>query len=100
MPPRGRFWQGPAVPLIIAAVAALCWMTVATSHSATAALDDRSEYLAVTASSGRGQEEVIWIFDTRTEEIIAVAWDRNAKMMMPLGRRDVSADLTVASGSR
>jgi hypothetical protein len=99
MPRDGRYWLGSALPLAIASIVALCW-TFTTSRSALASLDDRSEYLAVTASSGRGPEEVIWMFDTRTEELIVVAWDRNAKMMMPIGMHDVSADVAAAAGSR
>jgi hypothetical protein len=100
MPGCGRLWQRSAPPFALAAIAGLWWMTSNSTRSATAFLDDRSEYLAVAASSGRGLEEVIWMFDTRTEELIVVAWDRSAGMMMPLGLRNVSADLDAAAGGR
>jgi len=88
------------LPLALAVIGSLVWAGISVTGSATASLDDRSEYLAVTASSGRGSEEVIWMFDTRTEELIVVAWDRQAGMMMPLGRRDVSADIVSAARGR
>jgi hypothetical protein len=97
---RERFWRGPGMPLSLAAIVGLSWVGFSQTRSATASLDDRSEYLAVTASSGRGEEEVLWMFDTRSEELIVVAWDRQASMMMPLGRRDVSADVVSAARSR
>ncbi len=100
MAARGRFWSGPIMPLIATAIAGLGWLGVLAGRPATASLDDRSEYLTVTGSSGRGEEEVIWMFDTRAEELIVVAWDRQRSMMMPLGLRNVSADLTAAAGGR
>jgi hypothetical protein len=95
-----RLWRGSGLPLALAVIGSLVWAGFSVTGSATASLDDRSEYLTVTASSGRGSEEVIWMFDTRTEELIVVAWDRQAGMMMPLGRRDVSADVVSAARGR
>lgn len=92
-------WAGSVLPLGIIAVVGLCW-GFGIGKPAIASLDARSEYLAIVGGSGRGEEEVMWLFDTRTEELIAVAWDRQAGMMMPLGRRSVSEDLQTAQGGR
>ncbi|MDP7030087.1 MAG: hypothetical protein QF733_07700 [Phycisphaerales bacterium] len=91
--------RGPAVPLGI--VAAIMLGMLATSpRTAVGVLDERSEYVAVTASSGRGAEDIVWLLDTRTEELIAVAWDREARRMAPLGRRSVAADVETARRGR
>ncbi|MBT5382664.1 MAG: hypothetical protein HOL13_07480 [Phycisphaerae bacterium] len=100
MPSRRRSWRGPVLPLALAALFGVCWLTQFSIRSATASFADRSEYLSVAAGSGRGEEEVLWMFDTRTEELIVVAWDRQAGMMVPLGRREVFNDIKVAGRSR
>jgi hypothetical protein len=100
MPVRRSPWRGPILPLALAAVFGVCWLSQFSIRSATASLADRSEYLSVAAGSGRGDEEVLWMLDTRTEELIVVAWDRQTGMMMPLGRREVFNDIKAAGRSR
>jgi hypothetical protein len=97
---RFAAWHRPMAPLAILVLAGF-WMIIAPgSGPAAGFLDDRSEYLAVTGRSGRVGEGIIWMLDTRTEELIAVGWDQQLKMMRPLGRRDLAADVDTASRGR
>ncbi|MDP7071087.1 MAG: hypothetical protein QF561_07040 [Phycisphaerales bacterium] len=84
-----------AAAVVLPASLGLMW-----TPTAAAIGSDRSEYLAVTARSGRGEEEALWIFDTRTEELIVVAWDREASTMRTLDRREVSQDLLRVEAGR
>ncbi len=92
-------WRIP-VTLGSVAVVLLISLLLPPLSEASGISGDRSTYLAVTAQSGRGQEEAVWIFDTRTEELIVVAWDRDSSSMRTLDRREVSRDLLTVEGSR
>ncbi len=96
---RPPWMRGPALPLGVLAAVVL-GMAVTTPNPAIGVLDDRSEYIAVSGLSGREGEAVVWMLDTRSEELIAVTWDRAARMLAPLGRRSLSADLDTARKGR
>jgi len=93
-------WRGPVMPLAVLVAVGICTVLVPGARPAAGLLDDRSEYLAVTGRSGRVNESIVWMLDTRTEELIAVSWDEQFKMMRPVGRRDLAADVTAASRGR
>ncbi|HJO15371.1 MAG TPA: hypothetical protein QF800_00630 [Phycisphaerales bacterium] len=54
---------------------------------------DLSDYLVVAGRSGRGDEEVLWLLDTRSGELIVAGWDRQEKRFVPLGRRSLTNDV-------
>ena len=91
--------RGPVVPLGLLA-ALILGMGLTAPNMAVGVLDDRSEYIAVTGRSGRSGEDVVWLLDTRTEELIAVAWSREARMLAPLGRRSITVDAETARKGR
>ena len=93
-------WRGPAIPLAILIAVGIWTVLVPGALPAAGLLEDRSEYLAITGRSGRANESIVWMLDTRTEELIAVSWDDQLKMMRPVGRRDIAADIAVAARGR
>ncbi|MCP4759680.1 MAG: hypothetical protein GY894_04880 [Planctomycetes bacterium] len=100
MPRIAKQWRLPSLLMVSAAAASIIMLCLPTVPMAEAIAGDRSNYLAVTARSGRGGEEAVWIFDTRTEELIVVAWDRNASSVRALDRREVSRDLLRVEAGR
>ena len=73
--------------------ACLVWVWHSSDQSAHAVIGDRSDYLAVTGAGVQGDHSVLWIFDTRTESLIATIWDQSIGTMRTLNLRQVSADI-------
>lgn len=91
---------GPGLPVavVIALGSVLAWRHG--EPTAGAVLLDPSEYLIVSGRSGRGDEEVLWLLDTRSEELVVVGWDRTQRTMVPMGRREIDRDVTAAMRTR
>ena len=81
-------------------VPTLCWYGSSNDAHAAWAQDALSDYLVVTGRSGRGDEEVLWVLDTRSEELLVVGWDRQERRFVPLGRRLIANDVAEALRGR
>ncbi|MCH2135226.1 MAG: hypothetical protein MK101_01440 [Phycisphaerales bacterium] len=100
--------MSPSVPRVpkwaplLGAAALLGGLALWRSDSATAmgALEPRSNYLVITARSGEGDAEVLWLLDTRTEELSVAGWTHDGKGIRPWGTRSLSADLEHARRQR
>lgn len=97
---RHRWPTGPGLPLSIAAVLGVLAFWQGAEPTASGLLQDSSEYLTVSGRSGRGDSEVLWLLDTRSEELIVVDWDRTSRTIAPLGRRSIGADVQTAVRGR
>ncbi|MCH2139525.1 MAG: hypothetical protein MK100_00650 [Phycisphaerales bacterium] len=97
---KANVWSGPWVPGVLLVMASIVWGLQVGESQVEATIDDRSAYMAVTARTGRGEEAVLWMLDTQTEELIAVGWEQRAKSMLPMGRRSVAADVQTAKRIR
>lgn len=61
--------------------------------NAFAEVQNRGDYLVVAGSNGQGDDQVLWILDTRAEELVAAGWDNNTHTMKGFGTRSVNQDL-------
>ncbi len=85
--------RGPIPPITLTGVAVVLWLMPGMQRTTDAVFEDRSEYLAVTSALDDGAGSVLWVFDVRTEELLATAWDRSSGSMKALAIRPVSLDL-------
>lgn len=67
---------------------------------ATGQFMPRGNALAVSARTGLSNEQVLWLFDPQSMELVAVGWDRAGTAMTPLGRRNVARDVETLRQSR
>lgn len=67
---------------------------------ATGQFMPRGNTLAISARTGLSNEQVLWLFDPQTMELVAVGWDRTGTSMNPLGRRNVARDVETLRQSR
>lgn len=56
--------------------------------------------LAVSAASGVSKEQLLWMFNPQSMEIVVVGWDRTGKSMAPLDYRNVADDVAILKRSR
>ena len=84
--------------LMLAAVVALGPtdpVAVALSTSA-----DRGGYLVVTGRSGEGDAQVLWLLDTRAEELAVAGWSQRTNGLKTWGTRSLQQDLQFARRHR
>ena len=59
-----------------------------------------SNTLAITAASGTSKEQLLWMFNPRTMEMVVIGWDRSGTSMTPLDYRNVAEDVDLLKRSR
>jgi hypothetical protein len=59
-----------------------------------------SSYLAVPSQANGLTTGVVYIMNTSSQELVAVAWNRNKKKIMPLGYRNLSRDAQTVGGNK
>ncbi len=67
---------------------------------AVSASVDRGGYLVVTARSGEGDAQVLWLLDTRAEELAVAGWSQRANGLQTWGTRSLQQDLQFARRNR
>ncbi|MBC8310392.1 MAG: hypothetical protein H8E83_07760 [Planctomycetes bacterium] len=55
-------------------------------------------YLAVPSQANGLTTGAVYIMDTSSHELVAVAWNRNKKKIVPLGYRNISMDAQSVGG--
>ncbi len=88
------------IVVTLVAMAAMWWPGSSNTAVATWMQGDLSDYLVVTGRSARGDEEVLWLLDTRSEELLVVGWDRQERRFVPLGRSSIADDVAEALRGR
>ena len=61
--------------------------------TATASMLSDADYVVVSGASGLGDDQLLWILDTRSRELVVAGWDNTAKGLVGHGTRSVSGDL-------
>ena len=61
---------------------------------------NRGSYLTVTARSGEGDATVLWLLDTRAEELAVAGWSQRSKGLETWGTRSLQQDLAYARRQR
>jgi len=90
----------PATALIALNGALLLALGAVTFGSrATAQSLARGEYTAVAGAAAGATSDVVYIFDTVNQEMVAVMWDPNANDLAGVGYRNLAADSAGAMGS-
>ena len=56
--------------------------------------------LAISTTTGNGNEQLMWMFDTNSMRLVVTGWDRTGSALIPLDHRDVSEDVTKLRKSR
>ena len=59
-----------------------------------------SQYMAVPSQANGITTGAVYIMNTTSQELVAVAWNRNKKKIMPLGYRNLSSDAQSVGGSK
>lgn len=90
--PLGLLCLNGALLLVLAAV------TLA--PRAIGQFQPNSTTLAVSASSGISQEQLLWMFNPQSMEMVVVGWDRTGQSMIPLDFRNVAEDVQLLKRSR
>lgn len=67
---------------------------------ARSAAPDRGGYLIVSARSGEGDAQVLWLLDTRAEELAVAGWSGRSGGLTTWGTRSVRQDLEFARQHR
>lgn len=90
------------VPLVLAIVLGCVVMFGPTDPVAVAvsASSDRGGYLVVTARSGEGDAQVLWLLDTRAEELAVAGWSQPTNGLKTWGTRSLQQDLQFARRHR
>lgn len=97
-----RFLTGPALPLGTAALlgALALWRSDASTADSLQGFQPRSNYLIITARSGEGDAEVLWLLDTRAEELSVAGWTQQGGGIRSWGTRSLPGDLDHARRHR
>ena len=101
-PPRHPGRERVLIPVVLAAVlaAGLALRPTAGAEAALGLREDRSAYLVVSGASGQGDDQLLWILDTRSEELVLAGWDSTIHGLKGFGTRNVQADLAHARRNR
>jgi hypothetical protein len=90
------------IPAVLALVLG-AMVVLRPTQGAQAALgmgEDRAGYLVVSGASGQGTDHLLWILDTRSEELVLAGWDSTIRGLKGFGTRNVKADLEHARKNR
>jgi hypothetical protein len=98
-PSRTKRLDSVALPAALAACLG-AMLLLRGEPNALAAIQERGEYLVVAGANGRGDDHVLWILDTRAEELVAAGWDNATKTMKGFGTRDINQDLALVQQRR
>jgi len=85
--------RGFALPVALAGVLGALALFRSDNALTAATSTDRADYLIVAGASGQGDDQVIWILDTRAEELALVGWDNGTQGLRGLGTRQLSRDI-------
>ena len=91
-PAAARF-DSLVLPLTVAALLLVVLAVRQDSVVHAAMSEDRGDYLVVSGASGLGDDQLLWILDTRAEELTVAGWDSGAKGVRGFGTRSVQRDL-------
>jgi hypothetical protein len=96
---RSRRFDHVALPAALAAgLGAMLLLRGETNVQA--AMQERGDYLVVAGANGQGDDQVLWILDTRAEELVAAGWDNASRAMKGFGTRDINQDLALVQQRR
>ena len=82
------------------AVLVLVLAAVSLGPNAIGQFQPNSTTLAVSAASGLSKEQLLWMFNPQSMEMVVVGWDRTGKSMVPLDFRNVAEDVQLLKRSR
>ena len=91
-PHRSKGFQRIALPAALVTMLGTV-LLLRGETDAFAAMQERGDYLVVAGSNGQGDDQVLWILDTRAEELVAAGWDNPTNAMKGFGTRSVNRDL-------
>ena len=60
----------------------------------------RGETMVVSGNSGRSTEQVLWMFDPQSMELVVVGWDQKGSGLEPLDRRLIQSDVEALRRAR
>ena len=89
--------RGPLAALLaLNGILLLLLAAVVFMPTAEAQIVNRHRYTAAAAHVNGVESGVIFILDATTQELVAAAWDQDAKRLLTLGYRGVAADAAAA----
>ena len=101
-PAASSQWSPVKVPLIVAVLLAALLIIGPSDPLAVAlsAAPDRGGYLIVSARSGEGDAQVLWLLDTRAEELSVAGWSQVSGGLATWGTRSLQQDIQFARRHR